>query len=51
MCKGVKQDREKERIRKQAQHDALRKKYGDEEYKKIHAKKIAEKRKKKIIKI
>ena len=41
------QKREKERIRKQAQRDALRKKYGDEEYKKLHAKKIAEQRKKK----
>jgi hypothetical protein len=41
------QKREKERIRKQAQRDALRNKYGDEEYKKLHAKKIAEQRKKK----
>jgi hypothetical protein len=41
--------KEKERIRKQAQRDALRKKYGDEEYKKIHAKKIAEQRKNKNI--
>jgi len=41
------QKREKERIRKQAQRDALRKKYGDEEYKKLHAKKMAEQRKKK----
>ena len=40
------QKREKERIRKQAQRDALRKKYGDEEYKKLHAKQIAEQRKK-----
>jgi hypothetical protein len=41
------QKREKERVRKQAQRDALRKKYGDDEYKKLHAKKIAEQRKKK----
>ena len=41
------QKREKERIRKKAQRDALRKKYGDEEYKKLHAKQIAEQRKKK----
>jgi len=40
------QKREKERIRKQSQRDALRNKYGDEEYKKIHAKKIADQRKK-----
>jgi hypothetical protein len=42
----VEQKREKEKIRKKAQRDALRKKYGDEEYKKLHAKKIAEQRKK-----
>ena len=41
------QKREKERVRKQSQRDALRNKYGDEEYKKLHAKKIAEQRKKK----
>ena len=41
------EQKEKRRIQKQAQREALRKKYGDEEYKKIHAKKIAEQRKKK----
>jgi hypothetical protein len=41
------QKRERERIRKQVQRHALRNKYGDEEYKKLHAKKIAEQRKKK----
>ena len=40
---------EKDKCRKKAQRDALRKKYGDEEYKKLHAKKIAEQRKKKNI--
>jgi len=38
--------KEKERIRKQKQRDILREKYGDAEYKKIHAMKIAEQRKK-----
>lgn len=42
----VEQKRERERIRKQAQREALRKRYGDEEYKKVHALKIAEQRKK-----
>jgi hypothetical protein len=41
--------KEKDKCRKQAQRDALRKKYGDEEYKKLHAKKIAEQRKKKNV--
>jgi hypothetical protein len=41
------QKREKQRIRKQTQRDALRKKYGDEEYKKLHAKKMADQRKQK----
>ena len=41
------EQKEKRRVQKQLQRDALRKKYGDEEYKKIHAKKIAEQRKKK----
>ena len=40
------QKRERERVRKQAQRTALREKYGDEEYKKLHAKQIAEQRKK-----
>ena len=39
--------RERERIRKQKQREELRKKYGDEEYKKIHAKNIADQRNKK----
>ena len=38
--------KEKERIRKNTQRDKLRDKYGDEEYKKLHAKKIADQRKK-----
>jgi len=38
--------RERERVRKQAQREAQRKEYGKEEYKKIHAKKIADQRKK-----
>jgi hypothetical protein len=38
--------KEKERIRKQVQRNALRNKYGDEEYKKLHAKTIADQRKK-----
>jgi hypothetical protein len=31
-------------LRKQKQRDELRKKYGDEEYRKMHAKEIAENR-------
>ena len=38
--------KEKARLRKQKQRDELRKKYGDEEYKKMHAKEIAENRRK-----
>jgi len=39
--------KERMRIQKQRQRDALRKKYGDEEYKKLNAQKMAEQRKKK----
>jgi hypothetical protein len=38
------QIKEKARLRKQKQRDELRKKYGDEEYRKMHAKEIAENR-------
>lgn len=43
----LEEKKEKNRIRRQKQRDALRKKYGDEEYKKLHAKQIAEQRMKK----
>ena len=43
----LEQKREKERVKKQAQREALRNKYGDEQYKKLHAEKISEQRKKK----
>jgi hypothetical protein len=39
--------KEKERVRKQKQRESLRARYGDEEYKRLHAIKIAEQRKKK----
>ena len=42
----VEEKREKERVRKQEQREAQRKEYGEEEYKKMHAKKIADQRKK-----
>jgi hypothetical protein len=45
----LEEKKEKERSRKQSQRDALRKKYGDEEYKKLHAKKISDQRKKKNV--
>jgi hypothetical protein len=38
--------KEQNRINKQAQRDKLIAKYGDEEYRKMHAKQIAENRKK-----
>jgi hypothetical protein len=38
--------KEKARLRKQKQRDEVRKKYGDEEYRKMHAKEIAENRRK-----
>jgi hypothetical protein len=38
--------KEKARLRKQKQRDELRNKYGDEEYRKMHAKEIAENRRK-----
>jgi hypothetical protein len=41
------QKKERERLRKQKQREGLRERYGDEEYKKLHAQKIAEERKKK----
>lgn len=42
----VEAKRERERVRKQEQREAQRKEYGEEEYKKMHAKKIADQRKK-----
>jgi hypothetical protein len=44
--KSKEEIRENARIRKQAQRKRLLEKYGDEEYRKIHAKQIAENRKK-----
>jgi hypothetical protein len=41
------QIREKDRLRKQEKRESLRKKLGDDEYKKQHAKQIKEQRQKK----
>ena len=43
---SVEEKRERERIKKQKQRDVLKEKYGDEEYKKMNAKKMADQRKK-----
>jgi hypothetical protein len=43
---STEEKRERERIKKQKQRDAMKEKYGDEEYKKMNAKKMAEQRKK-----
>ena len=43
MCKGVKEKvKEKNRLKKQRQRERLKEKYGDEEYKRMRAKEIAD---------
>ena len=44
---SIEEKTERERIKKQKQRDTIKEKYGDEEYKKMNAKKMAEQRKKK----